>query len=102
MPLHLACMKRANVVLNEELLDEALKITGERTYSAVLNRGLAELVRLAKLKRGIQSMRDTPDVFLPHYLEELRPNSWAAYENRRAAYEGRPPRKAKGRGRSPR
>ena len=88
-------MKRTNVVLNEGLLEEAMRVTGERTYSGVVNKGLEELVRVATLKRGIQALIDTEDVFWPQYLAEIRPNSGAAYEMRRAAYRGQKSGKAK-------
>jgi hypothetical protein len=81
-------MKRTNVVVDETLLEQAMRVTGERTYSAVMQKGLEELVRVATLKRGIQALKDTNDVFWPHYVEELRPNSYAGYAKRRAAYRG--------------
>ncbi len=43
--LRLVCMKRTNLVLDEQLLDEAKRLSGERTYSATVNRALADLVR---------------------------------------------------------
>lgn len=86
--------KRTSVEVNESLLEEALKVTHEQSYAAVVDKALHELVRIAELKRGIQAMRDTDDVFWPNYLEEIRPNSYAAYEKRRAAYEGREPAQA--------
>jgi Arc/MetJ family transcription regulator len=38
-------MKRTNLVLDEKLLEEATRLTGEKTYSAAVNRALDELVR---------------------------------------------------------
>ena len=87
-------MKRTTTVeVSEFWLDEAKKVVHEEQPSAVIEKALQELVRVAELKRGIQTLQDTNDVFWPHYLEEIRPNSWAAYELRRAAYEGREPEK---------
>jgi len=80
------------VEVDEFWLDEARKVAHEDKASVVVDKALQELVRVAELKRGIQALQDTNDVFWPHYLEEIRPNSWAAYELRRAAYEGREPR----------
>ena len=77
------------VTVNDILLEEAIKVAGEDSPSAVVDLALAELVRIARLKRGIQTMKDTSEVFWPNYLEEIRPNSWAAYEKRKALYEGR-------------
>jgi hypothetical protein len=84
-------MKSLNVEVNEILLNEARKVTDEDKPSAVVEYALSEIVRIAQLKRGIQAMRETSDIFWPNYLEEIRPNSWAAREKRRAAYEGREP-----------
>ena len=50
-PLHLVCMKRTNLVLDEDLLEEALRLSGERTYSATVERALQEFVRRAKTNR---------------------------------------------------
>ena len=41
-------MKRTNVVLDEDLLEEAVRLSGERTYSRTIERALQELVRRAK------------------------------------------------------
>jgi Arc/MetJ family transcription regulator len=44
-------MKRTTLVLDEELLLEAQQAAGERTYSATVNRALAEFVRQARIGR---------------------------------------------------
>jgi Arc/MetJ family transcription regulator len=41
-------MKRTNLVLDEEVLEEATRLSGQRTYSATVNLALAELVRRAR------------------------------------------------------
>ncbi len=53
--IHTMCMKRTNLVLDEDLLEEAVKVSGERTYSAAVERALEEFVRRAKA-RGILSL----------------------------------------------
>jgi hypothetical protein len=80
-----------NVEVSETLLEQARRVVPYDKPSAVVEHALSELVRIADLKRGIQTLKDTNDVFWPHYLEEIRPNSWSAYEKRRAVYEGREP-----------
>ena len=45
------CMKRTNLVLNEDLLEEATRLSGERTYSRTVERALEEFVRRAKARR---------------------------------------------------
>lgn len=47
-------MKRRNVVLDENLLDEAVRLGGERTYSATINRALAAWVKQIKVRQGLQ------------------------------------------------
>ena len=41
-------MKRTNLVLDEELLEEATRLSGERTYSAAVTRALSDYVRRAQ------------------------------------------------------
>jgi Arc/MetJ family transcription regulator len=48
---HTMRMKRTNLVLDEHLLEEATRVTGEKTYSAAVNRALDELVKRAKARR---------------------------------------------------
>lgn len=45
------CMKRTNVVLDESLLEEAVRVSGERTYSAAINRALQDFVNRAKARQ---------------------------------------------------
>ena len=47
-------MKRTNLVLNEHLLDEARRLSGERTFSKTVDRALREFVRRAKAGRILQ------------------------------------------------
>ena len=44
-------MKRTNLVLDENLLEEAARLFGEKTYSGTVNRALQETIRLAKLRQ---------------------------------------------------
>jgi Arc/MetJ family transcription regulator len=44
-------MKRTNLVLDGELLEEATRLSGERTYSRTVERALRELVRHAKARQ---------------------------------------------------
>lgn len=41
-------MKRTNLVLDEQLLEEAVRASGERTYSRAVERALSEFVRRAR------------------------------------------------------
>jgi Arc/MetJ family transcription regulator len=50
-PIH---MKRTNLVLREDLLDEALRVSGERTYSQAVERALEDYVRRVKAGQILQ------------------------------------------------
>lgn len=47
-------MKRTNLVLDEQILEETLRISGERTYSAAVGRALTDFVRRAKAGRILE------------------------------------------------
>ena len=51
MRLHSIHMKRTNLVLNEETLAEAVRLSGEKSYSATVNRALEELVRRIRARQ---------------------------------------------------
>jgi Arc/MetJ family transcription regulator len=44
-------MKRTNVMLDEELVEEACRITGQRTWSGVIDHALKEIVRRDKIQK---------------------------------------------------
>ena len=44
-------MKRTNLVLDAALLEETLKVSGERTYSRAVERAMEAFVRRAKARR---------------------------------------------------
>ncbi|MBZ5639584.1 MAG: type II toxin-antitoxin system VapB family antitoxin [Acidobacteriia bacterium] len=44
-------MKRTNLVLDEKLLEEALRLSGERTYSRAVERALSEFVLRVRARR---------------------------------------------------
>jgi Arc/MetJ family transcription regulator len=48
-------MKRTNVVIDEGLLEEAVRVSGERTYSRTIERALEEMVRRAQA-RGLDRL----------------------------------------------
>jgi Arc/MetJ family transcription regulator len=47
-------MKRTNLVLDEDLLQEAVRVSGQKTYSATVNLALRELVRRAGARRILE------------------------------------------------
>jgi Arc/MetJ family transcription regulator len=48
---HTIHMKRTNLVLDEKLLEEATRLSGEKTYSAAVQLALRELVRRARARK---------------------------------------------------
>ena len=47
-------MKRTSLTLDEHLLEEAMHLGGERTYSKTVNRALDEFVRRIKARRILE------------------------------------------------
>ncbi len=47
-------MKRTNLVLDETLLEEAVRLSGERTYFREVERALRDFVRRAKAGRILE------------------------------------------------
>ena len=56
MAIHTVCMKRTNLVLDEDVLAEATRLSGEKTYSATVNAALGDFVRRMRA-RQILSLR---------------------------------------------
>ncbi len=52
--LHTKHMKRTNLVLEAALLDEAQRLSGERTYSATVRRALTDFIRRARARRILE------------------------------------------------
>ncbi len=90
-------MKRTNVVLDEELLEKARRVTGERTYSATITKALQEIVRRSDFRRALEAYQtevSKGNFFWPGYLEEIRPNAYSVKRNRKvSANEKRAPAK---------
>lgn len=47
-------MKRTNLVIDGALLEEAVKLSGERTYSRAVERALEDFVRRIKARRILE------------------------------------------------
>jgi Arc/MetJ family transcription regulator len=50
-------MKRTNLVLKEDLLEEAVRLSGEKTYSGAVNLALESLVRQMKARSAYLALR---------------------------------------------
>ena len=47
-------MKRTNLVLDEDTLEEATRLSGEKTYSAAVMRALEDFVRRVKARQILE------------------------------------------------
>ena len=47
-------MKRTNLVLDEHLLEQATRVSGEKTYSAVVARALRDFVSRASARKILE------------------------------------------------
>ena len=47
-------MKRTNLVLNADLLEETLRVSQERTYSRAVERAMEDFVRRARARRILE------------------------------------------------
>ena len=47
-------MKRTNLVLNGDLLEETLRLSGERTYSRAVEKAMEDFVRRVKARRILE------------------------------------------------
>ena len=52
--MHSIHMKRTNLVLNEQMLEEATRLSGEKTYSGAVMRALEDFVRRAKARQILE------------------------------------------------
>jgi len=82
-------MKRTNVVLDEDLLEEAVRVSGERTYARTIERALEEMVRRAKAQ-GIDQLAGAG--LWVGDLSDMRGDSGSIVRERRGVYRARKPR----------
>lgn len=75
-------MKRTNLVLDAKLLDETLRVSGERTYSRAVERALADFVRRARAR---QILELAGSGLWEGNLGEMRSDPPAPQRRRRAA-----------------
>ena len=52
--MYINSMKHAHLVLDERLLEEAVRLGGERTYSKTVARALTDFVRRIKARRILE------------------------------------------------
>ena len=71
-------MKRTNVVLDEELLERARRVSGERTYSGTITKALEEFVRKREFWEAYRRFEEAAakgDFFDEDYVAERFPDS---------------------------
>ena len=88
-------MKRTNVIVDEELLEKARLATGERTYSATINKALNVVVRQHVFWKAYDEFAKEAakgDFFDPDYVAERWPEVDAPLRKKRSADEKRLPR----------
>ena len=85
-------MKRTNVVLDEDLLEEAVRVSGERTYARTIERALQEMVQRAKT-RGIDQLAGSG--LWVGSLTAMRADQPSIARERRGVYRARKPRAAR-------
>lgn len=85
-------MKRTNVVLDEALLEEAVRVSGERTYSRTIERALEEMIRRAKA-RDIDRLAGSG--LWTGSLAEMRADAAVVVRERPAVYRPRKRRAAR-------
>lgn len=85
-------MKRTNVVIDEALLEEAVRVSGERTYSRTIERALEEMVRRAKA-RAITQLAGSG--LWAGNLSQMRGDAAAAVRERPSVYRTRKRRAAR-------
>ena len=85
-------MKRTNVVLDEHLLEEAVRVSGERTYARTIERALEEMVRRAKAY-SIDQLAGS-GLWVGN-LSEMRNDHAPVARERRGVYRARKPRPAR-------
>jgi hypothetical protein len=85
-------MKRTNVVLDEHLLEEAVRVSGERTYARTIERALEEMVRRAKA-HGIDQLAGSG--LWVGDLSEMRNDRTPVAREQRGVYRARKPRPAR-------
>jgi Bacterial antitoxin of type II TA system, VapB len=66
-------MKRTNVILDEKLLEEARRLTGEKTYSATITKALEKVVKQQRFREKLAEfdhLAITEGIFHPDYIAE--------------------------------
>jgi hypothetical protein len=71
-------MKRMSVVIDEEALEHARRLTGGKNYSETINHAIAQIVKQDRLMKAIDDLSKDESPWWPGYVEEVAPDV-AAY-----------------------
>jgi hypothetical protein len=67
-------MKRMNVMVDEETLEHARRLTGKKSYSETINHAITQIVKQDRLMKAIDDLSKGPDPWWPGYVEEQAPD----------------------------
>lgn len=88
---------RRNIMVDDQLLELARKVTGEKTNSGAIEKALREMTREHDFREKLrkwQELARAGGAFHPDFVKEKMANSLSAPPKRRvAAHEARAPRK---------
>lgn len=93
-------MKRMNIVVDGELLEQARRAMGEKSYSATIGKLLEQAVRRQNLDAAIREIRAGGDPFNKDYVAEMWPDLDQPEPRKRVSADERraPRKKSAGRG----
>ena len=100
--------RRRNIVVDDELLETARQVTGEKTYSGAVTKALEQITRQHRFREKLRAFQEEArkgGMFVPGYLEQIRPPEYSmdyVPPKRRSAHEVREPRRKKSRRRASR
>lgn len=95
-----------NIMVDKALLEDARKATGEKTYSATIQRGLEKLVQKQRFYEALaewEKLADEGPMFIDGYLDMIRPGAaeaikeWEAQRQKKVSADTKrlPPKKKK-------
>jgi hypothetical protein len=93
--------RRLNLVVDDDLLEAARKVSGKKTYTETIEHALQEIARVEKVKDFLTWFDDNKgDIFVPGYEEEFwiqrgHPEIARALRAKRSAKVVRAPRTRK-------
>ena len=63
-----------NVVIDEEALEHARRLTGKKSYSDTINHAITQIVKQDRLMKAIDDLANDPDPWWPGYVEGMAPD----------------------------